>query len=238
MRAFLYGVTLQWKLDLRNKEILIIYYLVPLVFFGFMGMIFTSINPEAKGSLIQSMSIFTITMGAFLGSPIPLVELYSKDFKKAYKVGGIPLWAGAVNNFISAFVHLFITELIIYGLAPVIYDAKIPERPMNYFILLAVFLMVCLSIGTVLGLYLKSTSKVTMISQLLFLPSIMLSGIMFPPEMLPKVLGIIGHVFPATLCRRLMIGEEQNLLLLIPQAVYFILAVVLSGYKLSKSDVE
>lgn len=37
MNAFLYGVALQWKLDLRNKGILLSYYIVPLVFFAFMG---------------------------------------------------------------------------------------------------------------------------------------------------------------------------------------------------------
>ena len=116
MGAFIYGVLLQWKLDLRNKGVLITYYLVPLLFFGFIGMIFTSINPESKDTLIQSMTIFAITMGSFLGTPIPLVEQYSGDIKKAYKVGGIPLWSGAVNNAISAFIHLFITSVIIFCL--------------------------------------------------------------------------------------------------------------------------
>ncbi|WP_230203599.1 hypothetical protein [Bacillus massiliigorillae] len=106
MRAFLYGVSLQWKLDLRNKGVLLTYYVVPLVFFFFMGGVFTSIDPLAKETLIQSMTIFGVTMGAFLGSPTPLIELFGSEIKKAYKVGGIPLWTAIVNNFISAFIHL------------------------------------------------------------------------------------------------------------------------------------
>lgn len=238
MRAFIFGVIIQWKLDLRNKGVLITCYLVPLVFFGFMGMIFTSINPTAKDTLIQSMTIFAFTMGAFLGTPIPLVELYSSDIKKAYKVGGIPLWVGAVNNFLSAFIHMFITGVIIYIIAPLAFDAKLPENPVLYFISMAVFLIACLSIGTVLGLYIKSTNKLTMFSQLLFLPSLMLSGIMFPAEMLPKALAAVGYVFPATWGFKLMTSTEPNPLYFISLLVFLVVAVIISAYKLARIGID
>ena len=54
-----------------------------------------------------------------------------------------------------------------------------------------------LSAGCALGLCVKSQAKLTMISQLLFLPSIMLSGIMFPAGMLPEALQTAGKMFPA-----------------------------------------
>ena len=82
MNTFAYGIFLQWKLDIRNKGMILTYYLVPLVFFGFMGGIFASINPLAKDTLIQTMTVFAVSMGAFLGAPIPLVELLRSDIKK------------------------------------------------------------------------------------------------------------------------------------------------------------
>ncbi len=238
MKAFLYSVALHWRLDLRNKGILITYYLVPLLFFGFISMIFTSINPESKDTLIQSMTIFAISMGAFLGTPIPLVELYSGDIKKAYRVGGIPLWTSTVENIISAFVHLFITSIVIYLVAPLAFGAKTPENVPMYFIALAIFLLVCLSIGTVLGLFIKSTSKLTMFSQLLFLPSLMLSGIMFPADMLPKPLQTAGYLFPATWGVQLLTGAVWNLAALAALAGFFLLAVTISSYKLSKIGID
>lgn len=48
MGAFLYGVSLQWKLDMRSKTLLITCYIVPLLFFAIMGGIFTSVMPEAR----------------------------------------------------------------------------------------------------------------------------------------------------------------------------------------------
>jgi ABC-2 type transport system permease protein len=234
MGAFFYGILLRWRQDIRNKGILITYYLVPLLFFGFVGMIFSSINPEAKDTLIQTMTIFAVTMGAFLGTPLPLVELYSGDIKKAYKVGGIPLWTGAVENMISAFVHLFLTCIIIYLTAPLIYEAKLPENGLLYFVSLAVFLLVCLSIGTVLGLLVKSATKLTMVSQILFLPSLMLSGIMFPTDLLPAALQKAGYIFPATWGLKLMTASGWDFLAFLPMLIYFSLAVFISSLRLSQ----
>ena len=76
MSAFLYGVTLQWKLDIRSKALLIACYLVPLLFFAVMGGIFTSINPDAKYTLIQSMTVLGVSMGALVGLPPSLMEVY------------------------------------------------------------------------------------------------------------------------------------------------------------------
>ena len=238
MSAFLYGIVLQWKLDLRNKGVLLTYYVVPLVFFAFMGGIFSSINPNAKDTLIQYMTVFGVTMGAILGAPTPLVELYGSEIKKAYKVGGIPSWVATINNFISAFVHLFIMSFVIFIIAPLAFNAKSPTDLPLYFISLAIFITVSLAVGTVLGLLIKSISNLTMVSQFVFLPSIMLSGIMFPVNMLPKVLRTVGKIFPATGGFKLMTSEVFEVKLLIPLVVIMFISICISGYKLSKISLE
>ena len=68
MGAFLYGVSLQWKLDIRSKTLRITCYIVPLLFFAIMGGIFTSVMPEVRYTLIQSMTVFGVTMGALINS--------------------------------------------------------------------------------------------------------------------------------------------------------------------------
>lgn len=234
MNAFLYGIVLQWKLDVRKKGILLTYYIVPLVFFAFMGGIFSSITPAAKNTLIQSMTVFGVTMGAILGAPTPLIEVYGSEIKKAYKVGGIPLWVATINNFISAFVHLFIMSLVIFFTAPIAFHAKVPENLALYFLCLAIFIIVCLAVGTVLGLLIKNPSNLTMISQFIFLPSIMLSGIMFPASMLPKVLQNASKIFPATWSFKLMTSEVFYLKFFMPLAIIMLVAICISGYKLSK----
>ena len=91
MGAFLYGIFLQWKLDIRSKTLLITCYIVPLLFFAVMGEIFTEVMPDYKHTLIQSMTIFGVTMGALIGLPPSLVEIYASDIKKVYRANGVPV---------------------------------------------------------------------------------------------------------------------------------------------------
>ena len=119
MGAFLYGISLQWKLDIRSKTILITCYIVPLLFFAIMGEIFTSVMPESKYTLIQSMTVFGVTMGSFIGLPPSLVEIYSSDINKVYKANGVPLYLGLVLTNISAYIHLFIMSILLYITAPI-----------------------------------------------------------------------------------------------------------------------
>ncbi len=199
MRAFLYGIGLQFKLDIRSKTMLITCYAVPLIFFAFMGGIFTSIDPNAKLTLIPSMTVFVVSMGALIGLPPSLTEIYGSEIKKVYKANGVPSGLGVITHFISAFIHLSIVSMIIFAVAPIAFHASLPARLPLYFVSLALFIATSLSIGCVLGLLCKAQAKLTMIAQLIFLPSIMLSGIMFPADLLPGFLSAVGWCLPATL---------------------------------------
>ncbi len=225
MRAFLYGVFLQWKLDMRSKTLLITCYIVPLLFFAVMGGIFTSVMPQAKETLIQSMTVFGVTMGALIGLPPSLVEIYSTDIKKVYKANGVPLYLGLVLTNISAYIHLFIMSVVLYFAAPIAFNAEIPDNPGRYFISLAVFIAVSLSIASIIGLAVKDQAKTSMVSIIVFLPSILLSGIMFPIDLLPKAFQTAGKIFPASWGYRIMADHIFQLKNLVPLTVLFVLAV-------------
>ena len=130
--------------------------------------------------------------------PPQICEEYSGSIKKVYKANGVPLCAGVITHFISAFIHLLIVCVIIFAVAPVAFGASLPQNTAAYFGLLALYIAVSLSVGCVFGLFGKSPSSLAMYAQIVFLPSILLSGIMFPADMLPDFLRYIGYIFPAT----------------------------------------
>ena len=236
MGAFLYGISLQWKMDIRSKTLLITCYIVPLIFFLLMGGIFTSVMPEMNSTLVQSMIVMSVSMGAFLGLPPSLIETYGSDVKKVYKANGVPLYLGLITMFLSAFLHLMISCFIILLLAPILFEAALPVQLTFFFLALAIYIIVSLSIGSILGLVVKNQAKLTMIAQLVFLPSIMLSGIMFPIDLLPDFLEAIGRIFPASWGYRLMLDNGfclENLwyLILVFCAAVIICAILLNKQK-------
>ncbi len=234
MNGFLYSAALQWKLDIRSKSLLVTCYIVPLMFFLLMGGIFTSVMPEMGSTLIQSMIVMGVSMGAWIGLPPSLIETYGSDIKKVYKANGVPVYLGLVTMFLSAFVHLMITCFVIVLLAPILFEAALPMQLPTFFLALTIYIIVSLSIGSVLGLTVKNQAKLTMTAQLVFLPSIMLSGIMFPVDLLPDFLEAIGRIFPASWGYRLMLDHGfcfENLWYLI---FIFFAAVIVCGIVLKK----
>ena len=238
MNCFLYSLVLQWKLDIRSKSLLVTFYIVPLVFFLIMGGIFTSVIPEMGSTLIQSMIVMSVSMGAFLGLPPSLVEIYGSDIKKIYNANGVPIYLGLLTMVFSAFVHLMMTCIVILLLAPILFKAILPTQLAIFLLSLTIYIIVSLSIGCILGLTLKNQAKLTMLAQLVFLPSIMLSGIMFPISLLPDFLQVIGHVFPAYWGYRLMLdygfGLENLWYLILVSCIAVITCILLMNKQKSE----
>lgn len=237
MQAIIYGIILQFKMDMRSKTLLVTCYVVPLLFFAIMGSIFTNMMPDAKNTLIASMSVMGISMGALIGVPPSLVEIYGSDIKKMYHANGVPLYMGLLYLVISACIHLMIMSGIIFISAYLAFDAVLPQNIPLYFIWLLLFVIVSLSVACVLGLMVKDQAKLTMYSQIVFLPSIMLSGIMFSAQLLPSFLETLGKIFPATWGYTLLL-QNADVMNSVPLLVMFGIAFLLILFLLKKTRTE
>ncbi|MBE5989435.1 MAG: ABC transporter permease [Paenibacillaceae bacterium] len=198
MKAFVTYLLIQFKMDLRDRGTLLTYYFTPLVFFIVTGSVFTSTSPLIKSTLAASMTIFSATMGAIVASPTPLVKMRESGTMRAYKVSGIsPVFTLAVSA-VSAFIHLFIVSVIVYIVSPICFHSDLPVASGLYFVVLSAFLFASVGVGMLIGVCAQGHSFASMISMLIFLPSMLLSGIMFPASMLPDVLIWAGRILPAT----------------------------------------
>lgn len=197
MNGLLTYLIIQLKMDLRDKGTLSNYYLVPLVFFLVVGSVFASINPLMKTTLAATMTVFAVTMGSVMGFPTPLVKLRESGTLRAFKASGIPSSAVMLAHTLSAFVHLMIVSLIIYVLSPILFHSAMPQNSWLYLVTCVVLVLASLSIGLAIGVSSRNHSFSTMISMFVFLPSLLLGGVMFPASMLPNFLADSGRIFPA-----------------------------------------
>jgi len=234
MKSYLFTLYLKTKLDLKSAEILITYYLVPLGFFFVMGAVFTSIMPEVESTLIASMAIFAVTMGALIGTPSGILEYIGVDIRKTFQSVGIPLHTVISTTVISGLLNLIVMSLIIYLFAPIAFGALRPERLGLFIAGLLALILTTLLLGILIGLYGKTTSMVTMLSQVVFLPSMMLSGIMFPGDMLPRPLQYLGMVLPATHGMEILSGDSLELWSFLILAGISVIATILIVYKLQR----
>ncbi len=198
MKPFFKFLGIQFKTDLRDRGILMTYYLVPLLFFAVIGSVFSSINPLMKPTLAASMSIFAVTMGAVMGSPIPIVKARESGTLRAFRVNGIPDAVFLVVQGVSAFLHLAVVSAVIYLVSPYLLHSQVPQFPLAYAGVLFLLLLTSIGIGLLIGTAAPGQSAASMLSMLVFFPTVMLSGIMFPASMLPATFRRAGMIFPAT----------------------------------------
>ncbi|MEB3103409.1 ABC transporter permease [Ferviditalea candida] len=198
MNTFFKHLWIQFKIDIRERGTLMTYYLVPLIFYVIMGTVFSSINPLARQTLAATMVIFAVTMGAVLGTPVPIVKIRESGVLRAYRVCGIPGWAVLFIHAVSAFLHLLIISIFIFVTAPLFFGASYPQSFFAYFLVLFILLFATIALGLFIGAAARNQSIAMMFSQAIFLPTVVLSGIMFPASMLPVPLRMIGRLLPAT----------------------------------------
>ncbi|WP_230203598.1 ABC transporter permease [Bacillus massiliigorillae] len=129
-------------------------------------------------------------------------------------------------------------SLIIFFLAPITFDASIPKILPVYFVMLAIFTLTCLAVGSVLGLMIQNISKQTMIAQFIFLPSIMLSGIMFPANLLPNFLQGLGKIFPVTWGYVLMKQNHFDFSNLLPLLVIMICSLCIVAWRIPNLELD
>jgi len=198
MKAFLTHLGIQLRLDIRNKGTLLVFYIIPIAFYIVMGAVFSSILPDSRETLGAAMTIFAVTMGAVLGIPPSLVHMRETGTLRVYRVYGMPGWAVLLAKAVSACVNLIVITALITVTAPLLFKAGVPAHIGAYCATVLLLILSNTAIGILIGVVAKDQSVNTILSQAVFLPSLLLSGIMFPASMLPKPFYWIGCIFPAT----------------------------------------
>ncbi|HML48590.1 MAG TPA: ABC transporter permease [Clostridia bacterium] len=206
MKAFAVQLWVQMRMDLRDKGTLMVYYLVPLVFYLVMGSIMKAIAMETQAPLILSITIFALSMSAFLGMPQNLVKAREQGILEAYRAAGIPAWSLPLATVILSTIHMMFIAVVIFVTAPRLFGAALPDRIPLHFLAVVLIALCSEGLGAVLSCLVKKQNTMTLAAQCLFLPSIMFSGIMFPAAMLPKPMQWLGMALPATQGARLLDG--------------------------------
>jgi ABC-2 type transport system permease protein len=188
MTAFMYHLNYDFRTGLRDRSLLLMNYLFPLFFYVMMGLLMTGINPTFSETLIPAMISVAVMACALLGLPI----------FRSFKINGVPALSIVSIPVLSSLLHMALVATIITLTAGRFFNALAPEN-WGFFIL--IFLLVTFAIagiGMLIGVVSTNGRTTILISQLIFLPSMMLSGLMLPTSMLPPSLYRVALLLPPT----------------------------------------
>jgi ABC-2 type transport system permease protein len=197
MNAFTKHLFISLKLGLRDKSLLIDFYILPLAFYLIMGGVMSSINPDFKTHLVTSLVVFGVTMGALQGVSAPIAKLRESGTLRALRVLGVPSYAVLATEALGPFIHLFLSSSIILLTAPIFFKAQLPGNMPAFFALLALAIAATISVGLAFGLFFR-THMASMLSMVVSIVSVLLGGMMFPSSMLPQSFRYLSRLLPAT----------------------------------------
>jgi len=211
MTAFLNHFSFEFRTGLRNKTLLLMNYLLPLGFYAMMGMIMTEINPLFLETMIPAMVVFAILVATLLGLPDPLVTAREAGIFRSYKINGVPAASILIIPALTTVLHVLLVTAIITATAPIFFDAPLPTNWFGFTLTVLAMAFACAGVGALIGVISPSSRMTVLWSQLIFLPSMLLGGMMMPYELLPATARKIAQLLPATQAMNAFRGLAQGL---------------------------
>jgi len=198
MTAFIHHFTYDFRTGLRDKSLLLMNYLFPLVCFVMFGAIMTGINPDFKNQLIPAMIIFGAMSSALLGLPNPVLSGRELGIFRSFKINGVPAINIITVPVIGAIAHILLVALIITALGKPLFSGALPIHWSLFVIVLLATAFCMASLGVLIGVIAPNSRGTVLLSQVFYVPSVMLSGLMMPASILPPALGRVALLLPAT----------------------------------------
>ena len=198
MKALRQHLFFEFRSGWRNRSLLLLYYLFPMAFYVFMGLVMTELAPDFRSFLLPAMVVFAILSAEILGLPNPLVEAREGGVLRSFHIHGISSWSIlGVASITSALHSLVVCTLIAFS-APLLFGASTPNSWGAVFVVTVATVLAYAGLGTLIGVISAGPRTTIMWSQLVYMPSFLLGGVMIPSELLPDGLQQIGWLLPST----------------------------------------
>jgi len=198
MTAFANHFLFEFKTGLRNPGAMMVNYLLPLGFYAAMGFVMVAINPGYTELLLPSMIVFANMSSNILGLPNPLVDAREAGIYRSFKINGVPALSILSMPALSTAIHGLIVSAIIAVTAVPLFDAA---EPVNWLGVVLVTLLTAFTfstLGMLIGVIATSSRSVVLWSQLIYLPSILLGGMMIPLALMPESVQKFSGLLPST----------------------------------------
>jgi ABC-2 type transport system permease protein len=196
-KAFLHHFAYELKAGLRDRSQLFMNWLFPLVVFVMMAVLMGGINPFFKVQMVPAMMIFGMLSAGLLSLPNGWINQREAGVLRSYRINGVPAWAVLLAPALASLVHMAGVGAVIAILGIKAFGGAAPADWLAFCVgWLATAISVC-GMGMAIGTLMPNNRASMLVSQLFYLPSIMLGGLMFPASMLPKALGAVSRFLPA-----------------------------------------
>ena len=206
IRAFGLHLVYEFRAGLRDKSLLLMNYLFPLAFFALMGGLMTKVNPLFGLTMIPAMGLFALMCSSLLAMPGALVAARDSGLLRSYRINGVPAWAVFAAPPFANLAHMALVTAVIAGAGKLLFGAPLPADPLRFCLTWLAASAALAGLGALIASIASSARAAILLSQLVYIPSIILGGLMMPSTILSPALVRLSLLFPATHAMRAFAG--------------------------------
>lgn len=206
MKAFANHLACEMRSTLRDGGRLLMYHLFPLSFFVLAGSLMTAVNPYFREAMLPAMVLFAVMSASLLAQPSALVQARENGVFRSFRVNGVPSASILAVPLIATAVHVAAASAVIVVVGVHVFAGRPPSSLAGFAAAWVLSYFAYAAIGVLLGVASDRDSSATVLSQLVFIPSILLGGLMVPVRVFPEHLQRLALLFPSTHCMRAFEG--------------------------------
>ncbi len=202
MSGYAHHLAFDFKSGIRDTTLMLMNYLFPIGFFVMIGLFMPTINPTFLDIMVPGLILFALMSGTLMTIPGTLVDQRNAGILRSYRVNGVPALALITIPVLGALVHMTLVSAILTAGGGLLFDAVLPAR-WGWFA--GIIVLATLSLATLsalIGIVAPSSRAATLLTQLVFVPSVILGGLMVPADMLPESIARGASLLPATQAMR------------------------------------
>ncbi len=229
----------------RDRSMLFFSYVFPLVFFFLFAQLFDGRQSAAAMAQVISMVLIIGILGnGFFGAGMRAIQDRETNVLRRFKVAPISAAPIIVASLVSGLVAFLPSVFLFFFFAATIYRMPLPHNLFSIVVFVSIGVIAFRAMGMIIAAVVNSAQEGSVLTQILYLPMLFLSGATFPLSIMPIWVQTIAQFMPATYLyqgtQAIMIGGQGVLANLVAVfALLITLAVALIvGTKLFRWEKE
>jgi ABC-2 type transport system permease protein len=155
------------------------------------------------------MCIFAMMGGGLLAMGGPMVEARDAGIYRSFKINGVPALSILTVPMVTTVFQVLVVTAIITLSGP-LFKGTLPANWGGFLLVTLVMAFSFSAIGALIGVVSTDSRSTVLYSQLIFLPSILLGGLMIPIDVLPQSVRAFSGLLPTTYAMQAILGYAYH----------------------------
>ena len=204
MKSFWILLKNEWKLNIRNMNMVIFAVIMPLIVLVILGFIY-GVRPAAEGAEYTFMEqsfgalcTISICAGGLMGLPLVVSEYRERKILKRFQVTPVSPVRLLAVEFTIYVLYCIVSMVTLMVAGTIFWNIRIYGSWAGFLGSWLLTMVSTLSIGMMVGGIAKNTKTASVIASVLYFPMLIFSGATLPFEVTPDFMQKIVSIFPMT----------------------------------------